>query len=548
MAGVSPGTLAAHGAEQRREYERALCGRLGVCPGATPDDRHTVASAALGNLLGSITFFHGRQLVAAPSGGRGGARQPPRESEPHGLYTGVPSRSFFPRGFLWDEGFHQLVASQWSPALAGAVVGSWLDTMDASGWIAREQILGEEARSRVPAEFQVQRPDIANPPTLLLPLLALAVDALCPSPPQPHSGEEESADRVAAFCARRTPPASSAAWEHSPAAGAGACRFGCRPSAPLRNPPPLSPGEESSALSPAAALALLARDVPRAVRHYEWFLHTQAAGGGGAGARAVVSAFRWRGATAGHNFASGLDDYPRGLQPHDADENVDALAWMGMSARVLADLCLLVGDAATAAQLGADAARFDARMEHYWVEEAGAYCDVGVTAVAAQQQPQQSHPPTLTLGPVCHVGYVSILPLVLRMVPPDSPHLGATLTAMASPAVLLSPYGLRALSARDPFFHTGEDYWRSAVWLNINYLAVAALRYYAGVDGPHAAEAGRLAAELEERVVGGVVGEYARSGFLWESYDSGTGAGRGTHPFTGWTALVALMVGGKYPI
>ncbi|CAG8817242.1 19788_t:CDS:2, partial [Racocetra fulgida] len=36
----------------------------------------------------------------------------------------------------------------------------------------REQILGEEARSKVPREFQTQYPHYANPPTLLMPLEA----------------------------------------------------------------------------------------------------------------------------------------------------------------------------------------------------------------------------------------------------------------------------------------------------------------------------------------------------------------------------------------
>lgn len=40
--------------------------------------------------------------------------------------------------------------------------------------LSRAQILGEEARARVPEAFVVQHPDAANPPTLFLPLASMA--------------------------------------------------------------------------------------------------------------------------------------------------------------------------------------------------------------------------------------------------------------------------------------------------------------------------------------------------------------------------------------
>jgi mannosyl-oligosaccharide glucosidase len=46
--------------------------------------------------------------------------------------------------------------------------------------------------------------------------------------------------------------------------------------------------------------------------------------------------------------------------------------------------------------------------------------------------------------------------------------------------------------------------------------------------------------------VGTISGEYKRTGFLWENYDSETGKGAGCFPFTGWSALVVLAMGESY--
>jgi mannosyl-oligosaccharide glucosidase len=86
------------------------------------------------------------------------------------------------------------------------------------------------------------------------------------------------------------------------------------------------------------------------------------------------------------------------------------------------------------------------------------------------------------------------------------------------------------------------------VWVNVNFLAAGALRqYYGRAPGPFAETARVLGLQIEQTVVATVAREYARTGFLWESYRDHDGGGRGTHPFTGWTALVALLATGRYP-
>ncbi|NXI64496.1 MOGS glucosidase, partial [Anseranas semipalmata] len=107
-----------------------------------PPAQRRFAQAALSNMLGGMGYFHGRSLVQSP------LHEHPVPYPESSLFTAVPSRSFFPRGFLWDEGFHHLLLARWDPELSREVIAHWLDLMNAEGWIPREQILGEEARAK----------------------------------------------------------------------------------------------------------------------------------------------------------------------------------------------------------------------------------------------------------------------------------------------------------------------------------------------------------------------------------------------------------------
>ncbi|KAJ1896914.1 Processing alpha glucosidase I, partial [Coemansia sp. IMI 209127] len=159
---------------KRKEFDARFESVFGLHGKGFSDPEVEMARNALSSLIGGIGYFYGSGLVSKepkPEYYQGGIRiAEPELSAPYSLFAATPSRPFFPRGFLWDEGFQQLVLGHWDSDLSMEILRSWFRTMDGDGWIAREQILGEEARSKVPKEFQVQYPNFANPPTLLFPL------------------------------------------------------------------------------------------------------------------------------------------------------------------------------------------------------------------------------------------------------------------------------------------------------------------------------------------------------------------------------------------
>jgi len=135
------------------------------------EEEITFAKAAFSNMIGGIGHFYGQSLVQSED------LKKPIPYWPAELLTAVPSRSFFPRGFLWDEGFHQMLISKWDKRLSMEIIEHWLNMINHEGWIPREQILGDEARSKVPDQFVVQRNTNANPPTLFLAIESI-VDGL----------------------------------------------------------------------------------------------------------------------------------------------------------------------------------------------------------------------------------------------------------------------------------------------------------------------------------------------------------------------------------
>jgi hypothetical protein len=81
---------------------------------------------------------------------------------------------------------------------------------------------------------------------------------------------------------------------------------------------------------------------------------------------------------------------------------------------------------------------------------------------------------------VPHLGYVSVFPLALQLVPWDSVEIPELLRLIRHPEHLWTAFGLRSLSKSSSMYNrhnteTDEPYWRGPIWLNINFLVLRSL-------------------------------------------------------------------------
>jgi len=131
-------------------------------PPADSSDNLQCSIASLSNLLGGLTYMYGPIKTSS-------SPLSYKQSKP--LFTMTPCRRGFARGFLWDEGFHNMLIAQYNPLLSLEIIKHWLDTVfEETGWIPREQIRGAEIEEYANRDFLVQNEREANPPTLIIPL------------------------------------------------------------------------------------------------------------------------------------------------------------------------------------------------------------------------------------------------------------------------------------------------------------------------------------------------------------------------------------------
>ncbi|CAI9093220.1 OLC1v1028665C1 [Oldenlandia corymbosa var. corymbosa] len=465
----------------------------------------TVGKAALGNLLGGIGYFYGQSKISLPNHyGKDGDKF--ISYWPAELYTAVPSRPFFPRGFLWDEGFHQLIIWRWDIRICLDILGHWLDLMNIDGWIPREQILGAEALSKVPEEFVLQHPTNGNPPTLFLVLREL-------------------------ICSMKT--------------------------------------NKFTAAESDEILLFLDRAFVRLEAWFKWFNTTQSG--------KAVSSYFWHGrdnTTARElnpkSLSSGLDDYPRASHPSEDERHLDLRCWMHLAADCLHSIIQLLGkedehgkEYMSTASLLSD---FELLNQMHFDADYGAYFDFGNHTEKVRLNWQivegvNNHPPSQKLSrevlekPVLrlvpHFGYVSLFPLMGRLIPPGSSILEKQLDLISNRSTLWTNFGLRSLSKTSSIYmkrNTEHDppYWRGPIWMNMNYMILSALHHYSREDGPYRERAETIYKDLRHNLVRNVVNNYQKTGYFWEQFDQQKGKGKGAHLFTGWTSLVVLIMAEKY--
>ena len=486
-----------------------------------------MSKEALSNILGGIGYFHGS------------IKQKQKNNidenviKEKGLFTATPCRSYFARGFLWDEGFHQLIISKWDIELSLDMVNTWLDTMNDQGWIPREQIRGTEAEAQVPSEFTEQDFYVANPPSLLFPIKYFAEDYVYNK--NKKSDLYGMKEILIKFYKKLK---SWMNWfENTQKSGKNLYHWNMRntehnyPSGFDDLPRGMIPNDEENHLD----LNIWLLELEKTLLLLSEFFDKES-----------INIYNENIKERKTNIKNNLFDkelniysdylgpqfkkikvkkYSRKVFPYlwrnDNQCGENALNPIGTKAE-----CNPYSDSPCCSEYG-------------WCGNTPNHCNCPKCHKSYKLEERKEYKKKEnSFNP--HIGYINLFPIFFGDFSKND--LGDLFKYLLDKNEFMSDYGIRSLVKNDLLYRTGDDYWRGKIWIQINYLTLRGLKKYFWDND----DVKKIYDKVRYGVINAVYKTWKKSHVFYENYDDITGEGVMNHPFNGWTSTILLILSENY--
>ena len=504
-----------------------------------------MSKEALSNILGGIGYFYGGIQIDSSNNSKIDQTYQPSISQ-KGLFTGTPCRSYFARGFLWDEGFHNIIISKWDIALSMDILNSWLNTMSSNGWVPREQIRGFEAENQVPSEFILQNKNIANPPTLIFPINDYLIHYIYYY--NVSKGEIELKLLMSKIykklkiwlswyeTTQKTIDDNNNInynWFGRDSSHNYPSGLDDIPRAMLQNP-------KENHLDLLVWLCELTNTLKNLSTNFDiesidYYTNEHKK------FYNIIknNLFDFKEL---HIYSDYLDKQFKKVSTEKFKRKVFPILWRGD------DQCGkgIKNPIGTQAECNPYSEK-NCCSEFGWCGNTYAHCKCEKCKISMKLEDRKEYKKLEeTFNP--HLSYINLFAIIggiydLENSKKDKEAFDNIINFLLDENELYSEFGIRSLSKNDLLYHTGDDYWRGNVWINLNYLTLRGLYKYYINKNEKAKEA---YVKIRNNVIKTIYNVWEKTHTFYEQYSDINGNGTYNHPFNGWTSTVINIISEKY--
>ena len=489
---------------------------------------------ALSNILGGIGYFYGSIKINEDNSESEEINNEIMKEK--GLFTATPCRSFFARGFLWDEGFHNIIISKWNIKLSMDIINSWLNTMSLNGYIPREQIRGFESENQVPSDFINQNILIANPPTLIFPINTFL---------QYYNivNEAEKDINMKLFIKKIYNKLKLwYKWYDNTQKKNNNYQWYGRdsshnfPSGLDDLPRGMVPNDEENHLD----LNIWIKELLTCLKNISYVIDNES-----------ISFYDKKIKLIDDNIRNNLFNKELGIYSDFLGLQFKKIKNSKFPRKIFPIFWRGDGQCGINAKnsLGQDAecdpySNQPCCSEFGWCGNSENHCNCEKCKVSKKLEDrdefkikENTHNP--------HLGYVNLFPLFFGFldVEKDKIAFENLLKYLSDENELFSDFGIRSLSKSDLLYHSGEDYWRGNIWICINYLTLRGLYIYY-IDKSSLAK--KIYEKLRNNVIKSIYLTWKGTNVFYENYSDKNGMGMRNNPFNGWTSTVVNIVSEIY--